>query len=162
VSDLATLLKERDGKHLEELNKEQYEVSRLKTQLEELKKTHKSEIEDLVASSHQTIIEEKERLEGEAQKYKDLLAKAETLATSTQKELDELKGKAEIWQSELTRINGEMASNLFPFQLLFSADICFNSTYLLLFSRGLPSFQTFCQDCCQQGPAEESRIQPHR
>ena len=132
MSDLAKLLKERDGKHLEELKKEQDEVSRLKTQLEELKKTHKAEIEDLVASSHQTITEEKERLEGEAQKHKDLLAKAETLATSTQKELDELKGKAKIWQSELTRINGEMASKLFHLQLLFSADINYMPTYALI------------------------------
>jgi len=113
MSDLASQLKERDEKHQAELKKEQDEVSRLKAQLKDMKKEYKAEIEKVTASSAQTIAEEKERLEGQAQKYKDLLGNAEAHATSAQKELDVLKGKASVWLSELTRINSEMAKN-FP------------------------------------------------
>ena len=81
MSDLTTQLKELDCKHQAELQKEKDEVSRLKTELEKLEGEHKTEIETLLESSHQTITEEKERLGGEVQKFKDLTAKAENHAT---------------------------------------------------------------------------------
>src|SRR5664279_5405733 len=106
MSDLASQLKEREDMHKAEIQKEQDEVSRLKAELEEVKKNHKAEMEQATAK-------EKERQEGQAQIHKELLDKAEACATSAQKELDELKGKAGVWKSELTRINSEMSSKFF-------------------------------------------------
>ena len=49
-----------------------------------------------------------------------------------QKELDDLKGKADIWLSELTRINSEMTSKLLSLQSSFAADIHHMPTYTLI------------------------------
>ena len=152
MSDLASQLKEREDMHKAEIQKEQDEVSRLKAELEEMKKNHKAEMEQATAK-------EKERQEGQAQKHKELLDKAEAYATSAQKELDELKGKAEVWKSELTRINAEMASKFFHSSFL--ADMIHMPTYLPLFSRELSSFPTCCRECYPQSSTEESRVRPH-
>ena len=77
MADLTNQLKERDTKHLAELQKEKDEVFRLKTQLEELSREKKAGIVRVLATSKQEIDEVKERLEGQAQKYKDLLKEAE-------------------------------------------------------------------------------------
>ena len=123
-----------------------------------MKKNHKAEMEQVAA-------EVKEREEGQAQKHKELVDKAEEHAASTQKELDELKGKAKVWMSELNKINSAMARKFF--QSSSSADMhhmptfFLFPTYLPLFSRALSSFPASCRDCRQQGPRKESRIRPH-
>jgi len=109
--------------HKAELQKERDEVSRLKA---ELKKAHtqKAEMEKAAA-------EEKKRQEDKSQKLKELLERAETSATSTQKELDMLNAKARTWMSELNKINSEMASKFLSFFILdrhkIYADMCLNS-----------------------------------
>src|SRR5664279_5102978 len=123
MSDLASQLKEREDLHKAELQKEQDEVSRLKAELEDLKKNPKAEMEQAAAK-------EKERRESQAQIHKELLDKAEACATSAQKELDELKGKAGVWKSELTRINSEMASKFFHSSFL--ADMKYMPTCALI------------------------------
>ena len=85
-------LKELDAKHVAELQKEKDEVFRLKAQLEELSREKKAGIEKVLAASKQEIGEIKERLEGEAQKYKDLLKEAEENDELAQRVAHELKG----------------------------------------------------------------------
>lgn len=123
MSDLASQLKERDDRHKAEIQKEQAEVSQLKTELEELKKNHKAEMEQVAAKV-------KEREEGQAQKHRELLEQAEAHATSAQKELDQLKGKAEVWMLALTKINSEMARK--RFRSSFLAEIHHTPTYALI------------------------------
>jgi len=146
MSDLASQLEERENLHKAELQKERDEASRLKEVIEEMKKTHKAEMERVAA-------EEKERQEGQAQKHKELLEQAEAHATSAQKELDELKGKAEVWMSVLTEINSEMARKFL--RSSFLADIS------SAFFRELSSLPTCCRDFSPESPPEESRVQPH-
>jgi predicted nucleic acid-binding Zn-ribbon protein len=108
---LAKRLSEREKKYQAELKKERDEVSWLKEQLETLKNEHKNDIEKISSSLSQTS--------AEAKKYKDLHAEVEIEAAAAQKELDELKAKAETWRSALNKINNEMASKfLFPFRFL--------------------------------------------
>ena len=99
---MAIQLKKQDDAHAAELQKERDEVSRLKVELEQLKKNHEAEMKQVAA-------EVKEREEGQAQKHMELVDKAEAHATSVQKDLDDLKGKAEVWMSALNKINSDMA-----------------------------------------------------
>jgi len=86
-----------------------------------MQKKHEAEVQSIIASTSATISEEKERLEGQVQKHKDLLSQAEIEVTSAREEMETLKGKAEAWLSALTKINSEMSSKFFLHS--FSADI---------------------------------------
>ena len=74
-------------------------MARLKKELEDLKVAHAKELRDVSSS----IAEEKDRLEGQAQKYKDLAEDAEK--------------KTKAWISQLAKINGEMSSKFFSSEL---------------------------------------------
>ena len=109
-------MKEREDAHKAELQKEKDEVSRLKEELQ-VAQSQNAEFKKAAA-------EEKERQEGEAQKFKDLLGQTEVRATSAQQELDTLKDKSGRWLSELTRINAEMASKFISFLFWPTQNIC--------------------------------------
>ena len=100
-----------------------------------MKEEHKAELEKASAFS----AEEKDRLEGQAKKYQDLLASAETQATSTQQELDGLKGKAKAWMSELDKINSAMARKFFHLHLRPTCSTCRHFSF---FQRSFPFFQS--------------------
>ena len=68
--------------------------------LADLKAAHAIELKNVSLS----VSEEKDRLEGQVQKYKDLAEDAEE--------------KAKAWISQLSNINGEMSSKSFPSELL--------------------------------------------
>ena len=103
MSDLASQLKEREDLYHAEHQKEVDESSRLRGVIEELKKTHKAEMERAAA-------EAKERQEEQAKEHKEQLEQAKAQATSAQKELDDFKGKAKAWMTSLAGINSEMTS----------------------------------------------------
>ena len=106
MSDLAGQLKEREDLYQTELKREEDVISRLRAELEQVKQNHKAEMEQVAA-------EAKEREEGQAMKHKELVDKAEEHAASVQKELDDLKGKAKAWMSELDKINSAMTRKFF-------------------------------------------------
>ena len=130
--DLMTQLKEREDLYQAELKREQDVISRLKAELEQVKKNHKAEMEQVAA-------EVKEREEGQAQKHKELVDKAEEQAVSAQKELKELKGKAKAWMSELDKINSAMTRKFL--QSSSSADMYHMPTFFLFLTYFPPFFQ---------------------
>lgn len=91
-----------------------------------MEELHQKQVQEVIDSSSQTLTEEKERLEGQAQKFKDLAETAETEAISVKNELAGLKGRVKSWVSELNRINAEissMFSSFFYCRDKFLADI---------------------------------------
>jgi len=128
MSELASQLEEREKLHQAQLQKERDESSRLKEQIEELTKSHQAEMERAAA-------EAKEHQEGQAREHKEQLDLAEARATSAQKELADLKGKANTWMTAVAGINAEMNRK---FSLTFSfslADITRMPTYFHFFQR---------------------------
>ena len=129
MSDLAIQLKEREDLYNAEHQKEKDESSRLRGVIEELKKTHKAEMERVAA-------EAKERQEGQAKEHKEQLEQAKAQATSAQKELDDFKGKAKAWMTSLAGINSEMTSkSSLSHHHFFFADIKHMPTYFRFFQR---------------------------
>jgi chromosome condensin MukBEF ATPase and DNA-binding subunit MukB len=148
---LAKRLAEQDKKHQAELKKEWDEVSWLKEQLAAMQKVHADDIEKAKSSLSRTS--------AEAEKYKQLHSEAELEAAAVQKELDELKAKAETWRSSLNKINNEMASKFpFPFQFLPTHIICRHMLELdITFPchRKLPPLRANCHSRCQKGSPKE-------
>ena len=104
----------------------------MKVELEKVKKNHEAEMKQVAA-------EVKEREEGQALKHKELVDKAEEHAASVQKELDELKGKAEVWMSALNKINSDMTGKFLHSSFLAGMEhmptYAFNPTYLHFFQQ---------------------------
>jgi chromosome segregation ATPase len=104
VVDLAKQLEERDAKH-------EAEIAQLKSQL-------------------QVRLDKKERMAGQLEKYTDMLATSEIDASSTKKELTELKESAEGWELQLSKFNADMAGK--PLAFLLPNNISHMPTHSLL------------------------------
>ena len=96
---MTTQVKELESKHQADLEKERTEISRLKTEMEKLKKANEAEIQQVIAATKDEVDREKEL----SQKNRDLLDIAE-------RKLENLTGKAQEWESELARINADLSS----------------------------------------------------
>ena len=103
--------------HQAELQKEQAEVSRLKTELEKAQ-SRNAEVEKSAAEEKQLRVED-------TRKLKESAENTEFQLTLVQHELEDLMKKADTWLAELCRINIEMKSK-FPL-LLF---LCRHSLYV--------------------------------
>jgi len=99
LQDMTTQVKELESKHQADLEKERTEISRLKTEMEKLKKANEAEIQQVIAATKDEVDREKEL----SQKNRDLLDIAE-------RKLENLTGKAQEWESELARINADLSS----------------------------------------------------
>ena len=99
LQDMTTQVKELESKHQADLEKERTEISRLKTEMEKLKKTKEAEIQQVIAATKDEVDREKEL----TQKNRDLLEIAE-------RKTESLTGKAQEWESELARINADLSS----------------------------------------------------
>lgn len=87
------------------------EVTRLRTQIEAQGEAHKAEVVQLT-SALSAQADEKIRLEGEVQKYKDLLAEAETRATAVQQKMTDNTHLLAVCLRDLGKIDGLLASKL--------------------------------------------------
>jgi methyl-accepting chemotaxis protein len=96
---------EQDKLHQAELKKERDEICRLKEQLAATKKAHAEEVDQAKSSLS--------RATADVEKYKQLYAAAEAKTGEADKELAELKAKADQWLSALNKINHEMNSEFF-------------------------------------------------
>jgi len=96
---MTTQVKELESRHEAALQKEKDEVSRLKTEMENLKKVHKDAVQQVVVAAKDEVDREKEL----TQKHKDLLDAAE-------KKIQHLSGQAKVWESELARIITDLSS----------------------------------------------------
>ena len=76
------------------LQKEKDEVSRLKAELEKVKKDHEAEIQEVLS-------EERDRHAQEVEKLRSLL-------TTSEGELDSLRERAKIWKTALNQVDDEM------------------------------------------------------
>ena len=99
LPDMTTQVKELESKHQADLEKEKTEISRLKAEMEKMKKAHEVEIQQVVAATKDEVDREKEL----TQKNRDLLDTAE-------RKIENLTGKAQEWESELARINADLSS----------------------------------------------------
>ena len=152
MSELASQLEEREKLHQAQLQKERDESSRLKEQIEELKKSHQAEMERAAA-------EAKEHQEGQAREHKEQLDLAEARATSAQKELEDLKGKANTWMTALAGINAEMNSK-FYFFIFFGRHNTYADIFLTFF-RELPALPSQCRHCGPESPPRKSQGRPN-
>jgi chromosome segregation ATPase len=99
LQDMTTQVKELESKHQADLEKERTEISRLKTEMEKLKKANEAEILQVIAATKDEVDREKEL----TQKNRDLLNIAE-------RKIENLTVKAQEWESELARINADLSS----------------------------------------------------
>ena len=99
LQDMTTQVKELEGKHQAEVQKGKDEISRLKAEMEKLKKAHQVDIQQVAAAAKDEMDREKEV----TQKHKDLLDAAE-------KKIQHLSGQAKDWESELARITADLSS----------------------------------------------------
>ena len=76
------------------LQKEKDEVSRLKAELEKVKKDHEAEVQEVLS-------EERDRHAQEVEKLRSLL-------TTSEGELDSLRERAKIWKTALNQVDDEM------------------------------------------------------
>ena len=90
--------------HLTTLQKEKDEVSRLKAELEKVKKNRAAEIQEALSEERDRHAQEVERLR--------------SLLTTSEGELDSLRERANIWKTALNQVDDEMNGKISSFALL--------------------------------------------
>ena len=104
-STLDSRLKEREDAHQIALQKERDELSRVKLELEKMRKEK--------TAAETALAEERKLRAAETLKLKETLTKTEERATSVEQRFEELKAKPAQWLTELQWINNEMVVSFF-------------------------------------------------
>ena len=118
-----------EERHLATLQKEKDEVSRLKAELEKVKKDHEAEIQGVLS-------EERDRHAQEVEKLRSLL-------TTSEGELDTLKERAKVWKTAINQVDDEMNGKFSSFVLIWPP--CADMPPYSLPYLGLSTRQTFLQ-----------------